>query len=665
MREQLEQIRDTIRRYDHHYYVLDSPIVPDSEYDRLMIELLKIEHEHPEWVTADSPTQRVGHGHNVQMQPIQHLSPMLSLGNVFTEEELQQFMRRITDKVVAMDTLEFSAEPKLDGLAINLIYRDGVLETAATRGDGQIGEDVTLNIKTIPAVPLRLLNGPHPGVVEIRGEVYMSKLSFENLNHQAIKHGTKTFANPRNAAAGSLRQLNPEITASRELSIYIYGIGVCDAFVLPDCHSEQLALLKSWGLRISPENMIVKGEKGCLEYYSNILARRTQLPYEIDGVVYKLNRIDLQKELGFVAKAPRFACAHKFPALEEMTIVKSVDFQVGRTGVITPVARLEPVNVAGVVVSNATLHNRSEIKRKDIHIGDTVIIRRAGDVIPEVVQVVFEKRPDHVKDIVFPESCPACQSAIEFEEQGIVARCSGGRSCPAQLLGALKHFVSRKAMNIEGVGEQLLQVLIERGLIHDVADLYYIDTKQWLALPRMAKKSVTNLMNAIETSKKTTFARFIYSLGIREIGEVGAKILANSFQEFDKLKQATQEELMNCSEIGPVATLAVLNFFRQKESLAICEKLINAGIHWEKQEQQMLNVESPFYQKTVVLTGTLSSMDREQAKAILEKMGAKITGSVSKNTSFLIAGESAGSKFEKAVELGIKILSEQDFLKLL
>ena len=665
MKEQLEQLRETIRRYDHHYFVLDNPLVSDAEYDRLMQELLKIEHEHPEWVTSDSPTQRVGHGQLVQMHPIKHLSSMLSLGNVFSEEELQQFMRRITDKVGLMDGLEFSAEPKLDGLAINLIYRDGVLESAATRGDGQIGEDVTLNIKTILAVPLRLLNGPHPRVIEIRGEVYMSKLSFEKLNHDAIKRGTKTFANPRNAAAGSLRQLNPEITATRELSIYIYGIGVCDEFVLPQRHTEQLELLKSWGLRVSPENQMVKGEIGCLEYYFNILTRRNQLPYEIDGVVYKLNQIDLQKELGFVAKAPRFACAHKFPALEEMTIVKDVDFQVGRTGVITPVARLEPVNVAGVVVSNVTLHNRSEIKRKDIHIGDTVIIRRAGDVIPEVVQVVFEKRSNHVKEIIFPDFCPACQSPIELEEQGIVERCSGGRNCPAQLLGALKHFVSRKAMNIEGVGEQLLQLLIERGFVRDLADIYYIDTKQWLSLPRMAKKSVKNLMNAIETSKRTTFSRFIYSLGIREIGEVGAKTLANHFQDFEMLKNATQDELMNCSDIGPVAAFAVLTFFNQKESLEICEKLIQSGIHWEKQVPQIFNEESPFYQKTVVLTGTLSSMDREKAKSLLEEMGAKITGSVSKNTHFVIDGESAGSKYEKAVELGVKILSEQEFLELL
>lgn len=665
MKEQLEQLRETLRRYDHYYYVLDNPLVPDAEYDRLMMQLLQIEKEYPEWVTSDSPSQRVGHGQMTPMQPIQHLSPMLSLGNVFAEEELQLFMNRISEKTKEVEQLEFSAEPKLDGLAINLVYQNGILVSAATRGDGQVGEDVLLNVKTISAVPLRLLNGPHPHIIEVRGEVYMSKMSFQKLNQDAIKKNLKTFANPRNAAAGSLRQLNPEITASRDLSIYIYGVGQCDGFEMPDTHIAQLQLLQSWGLRISPENKCVKGISGCMDYYQSILERRSQLPYEIDGVVYKVNQIALQRHMGFVAKAPRFACAHKFPALEELTLLREVDFQVGRTGVITPVARLEPVNVAGVVVSNATLHNLSEIRRKDIHIGDMVIIRRAGDVIPEVVQVVLEKRTNHVREIHFPTICPVCESPIAFEEQGIVARCTGGRKCSAQLLGGLKHFVSRKAMNIEGVGEQLLQALIDNHLVHDIADLYYIETKQWLSLPRMAKKSVENILSALALSKNTSFSRFIYALGIREIGEVGAKTLATQFMDLEALQRASFDELMTCPDIGPVAAQAVVNFFQDQQSLEICNKLIQAGVNWVKQDKKPENTQSPFYQKTIVLTGTLSSMDRENAKNLLEGKGAKITSSVSKKTDYVIAGENAGSKYEKAIECGVAILTEEDMIKML
>lgn len=665
MKEQLEQLKETIRRYDHHYYVLDNPLVPDIEYDRLMKQLLEIENEHPEWITFDSPSQRVGHGQVNQMQPIQHLSPMLSLNNVFSDEELQVFMNRIEEKGIKIDEVEFSAEPKLDGLAINLLYRHGVLVSAATRGDGRIGEDVLANIKTISAVPLRLLNGPHPEFIEVRGEVYMSKLSFQKLNHDAIQKGQKTFANPRNAAAGSLRQLNPDITAARDLSISIYGIGVYEGYEMPDSHVMQLSLLQSWGLRISPENRCVKGFSGCLNYYNQILEKRAQLPYEIDGVVYKVNQTSLQREMGFVAKAPRFACAHKFPALEEMTLLREVDFQVGRTGVITPVARLEPVNVAGVVVSNATLHNLSEIKRKDIHVGDTVIVRRAGDVIPEVVQVVFEKRNNDVRDIVFPTQCPACQSLIVFEEHGIAARCTGGRNCSAQLLGALKHFVSRKAMNIEGIGEQLLQTLIEQNMVHDIADLYYVETKQWLSLPRMAKKSVENILAALELSKNTSFSRLIYALGIREIGEVGAKTLATRFLNLDALKQATLEQLMSCPDIGPVASQAVVRFFQDPQALEICNKLIRAGIIWPNFELKPTNTSSPFFQKTVVLTGTLKTMDRENAKSLLEENGAKITSTVSKKTDYIVVGENAGSKYEKAVELNVTILTEEEMINML
>lgn len=662
MQKQIEKLRELIRLYDHHYYGLDEPLVPDAEYDRVMNELIDLERQHPEWIVSDSPTQRVGRALASSLEPLTHRKPMLSLNNVFSDEDLSQFIKRIQNQLGRAD-LEFSAEPKLDGLAVNLTYEQGRLVSAATRGDGLVGEDVTANIKTIYAVPLKLLGENLPPLLEVRGEVYMSKKSFQTLNQHSLHHGQKQFANPRNAAAGSLRQLNPEMTASRDLSIYVYGIGAYEDFSMPDTHWEQMILLKQWGFRVSSENQIVHGLEGCLAYHESILSMRRDLPYEIDGVVYKLNAIALQQEMGFVAKAPRFACAHKFPAMEEITCLEHVDFQVGRTGVITPVARLRPVSVGGVTVSNATLHNMSEIKRKDIKIGDDVIIRRAGDVIPEVVSVVLQNR-DVVSDIIFPACCPVCQSAIEFETDGILARCTGGFQCSAQLEGALKHFVSRKAMAIDGIGEQLIHQLVEQGWIKDVADLYQISTQQWISLPRMAKKSVQNILDSLKSSKNTTFARVLYALGIREIGEVGAKTLAKHFHNFEELKNASIEQLLALPDFGPVASLSVYEAFHHEVFLISCQKLLDAGVTWS-QSLEEVTLQEDFANKTFVLTGTLSQLTRDEAIRQLESRGAKMSSSVSKKTDVVVVGDSPGSKYQKALDLGITIMNEEALLRLL
>lgn len=662
MQEQIEKLREQIRLYDHHYYGLDAPLVPDAEYDRVMNQLIELEKQNPQWVTSDSPTQRVGRALASSLEPIAHQKPMLSLNNVFTKEDLEQFIKRIQTQLGVMN-LEFAAEPKLDGLAINLTYKNGALISAATRGDGLTGEDVTANIKTIHAVPLKLLGDHFPPFLEVRGEVYMSKKSFQSLNQYCLHHGQKQFANPRNAAAGSLRQLNPEMTASRDLSIYVYGIGACEDFILPKTHWEQMMLLKQLGFRVSSENQIVFGLKGCLDYHDVILTKRRELPFEIDGVVYKLNDIDLQNEMGFVAKAPRFACAHKFPAMEEITRLEQVDFQVGRTGVITPVARLKPVSVGGVTVSNATLHNMSEIKRKDIKIGDDVIVRRAGDVIPEIVGVVLQNRQE-VTDINFPSHCPICHSAIEHEPDGVLARCTGGLQCSAQLEGGLKHFVSRKAMAIDGIGEQLIHQLVEQGLVKDVADIYQISALQWISLPRMAKKSVQNILDSLKNSKNTEFSRVLYALGIREIGEVGAKTLAKRFQSFEALQNASLEDFLALEDFGPVAALSVYDAFHNAEFLGTCQKLISHGVTWSAKTEET-SLHPDIAHKTFVLTGSLTQLTRDEAVRELEKRGAKMSNSVSKKTDVVVVGDNPGSKYQKALELGIQIMNEDTLLQLL
>lgn len=662
--DELNNLRERIRSYDYHYYVKDEPLVPDAEYDRCFKALQQLESEHSELITPDSPTQRVGIAPVSALEPLKHRIPLLSLSNVFSTEELQAFIKRIGNEL-EHDTrdLAFACEPKMDGLAINLTYENGLLVSAATRGDGMVGECVTNNVKTISAVPLRLLTKNPPDLIEIRGEIYMPKTGFDILNQEALRAGGKTFANPRNAAAGSLRQLNPEVTRQRPLMIACYGIGACEGLVLPDTHMEQLDYLRSMGLPVTHETRLAYGLSGCLEYYDWMQSIRNELPFEVDGVVYKVNRIDLQKILGFISRAPRYACAHKFPAHEEMTKLLAVDFQVGRTGAITPVARLSPVAVAGVTVSNATLHNLDEIKRKDICIGDTVVIRRAGDVIPEVVSVVLEKRGHDVETIQFPTHCPVCGSEVECPPGEAIARCTGGLYCTAQLKRTIWHFASRKAMAIDGLGESLIEQLVDEKLIHDVADLYTLKTEALANLPRMGHKSAENLTVSLQKSKQTTFARFLYALGIRDIGETSARVLANAFPDLENLKNASIEDLMALKDIGPVAADSIIHFFREDHNLSVIDKLISCGVQWPIEKKPQLNPKHIFYDKTVVLTGTLSSMGREEAKAALLSVGARVSGSVSAKTDYVIAGEEAGSKLTKAQALGVKILSEDEFFQ--
>ncbi|STY29680.1 DNA ligase [Legionella wadsworthii] len=662
---QVNGLREKIRQYDYHYYVLDAPMVPDAEYDRIFRELVDLEKKYPELLTVDSPTQRVGGTPADAFMPVTHRQPMLSLSNVFTVEELQAFIRRVSEKLDEPQQLVFTCEPKLDGLAVNLTYENGILISAATRGDGTTGENITANIKTIAAVPLalRILNPPR--FIEVRGEVYMPKAGFEEYNKRAQESGEKIFANPRNAAAGSLRQLNPTVTASRPLAIYCYGIGACDGYDLPKTHWEQLQLLKEIGFRVSLDTKKEVGIEGCLNYYHEILAKRDQLPFEIDGVVYKVDSIPLQQQLGYISRAPRFACAHKFPATEEMTTLLAVDFQVGRTGALTPVARLAPVNVAGVTVSNATLHNMDEISRKDIRIGDKVIIRRAGDVIPEVVSVVRDQRPAFTQEIHLPKECPVCGSDVVREEDEAVARCIGGLFCKAQLKRMMWHFASRKAMHIEGLGTGLIEQLVDEGLVRHLSDLYTLDLDTLVSLPRMGKKSAQNLLRALELSKNTTLTRFLYALGIREIGESSARMLAEHFGDINLIANATEEELMNLQDMGPVGAFNVVHFFAQEHNRQVIDRLLVLGVHWPKVERKAINKEHSLFGKTVVLTGTLSTMGREEAKAKLLSVGAKVTGSISAKTDYLIAGTEAGSKLEKANALGVAILDEEQFLKIL
>lgn len=658
--QQIERLKEEIRLYDYHYYVLDAPLVPDSEYDRCFRQLQELEALHPQYLTEDSPTARVSGVAAEAFMTVAHKQPMLSLSNVFSEEELEAFMKRVHDKSGAVASeLFFTCEPKLDGLAVNLTYEKGYLIHAATRGDGAIGENITANIKTISAVPLKLRSSNPPDLIEVRGEVYIPKLAFEAYNEKAKISGEKVFANPRNAAAGSLRQLNPAITASRPLAIYCYAIGAYAGPSLPDSHWQQLAWLKELGFRVSSEIQLKQGLQGCMEYYQYMQAKRNALPFEIDGVVYKIDNMSLQKKLGFVSRAPRFACAHKFPATEEMTHLLAVDFQVGRTGALTPVARLEPVSVAGVTVSNATLHNMDEIQRKDVRIGDVVIIRRAGDVIPEVVSVVLSKRPSVTQKITLPKECPVCGSDVVREEGEAVARCIGGLFCSAQLKRMMWHFASRKAMYIDGLGSMIIEQLVDEGLVRHLPDLYRLTLPVLTQLPRMGDKSAQNLLKALEHSKKTTFNRFLYALGIREIGETSARVLADHFTDLDSLRAATAEELMKLNDIGPVVAYHVVDFFSQSHNIEVINDLLALGVHWPLAEKKEISPEGMFFGKTVVLTGSLTSMGREEAKEKLRLQGAKVSGSISAKTDFLIAGAEAGSKLLKAQELGIKIIDEE------
>ena len=660
---QIDNLRKTLRQYEYEYHVLDNPTVPDSEYDRLFHQLKALELEHPEFLTSDSPTQRVGAKPLSGFSQIRHEIPMLSLDNAFSDEEFNAFVKRIEDRLIILPKpLTFCCEPKLDGLAVSILYVNGVLTQAATRGDGTTGEDITANIRTIRNIPLQLLTDNPPTRLEVRGEVFMPHAGFERLNEYALEHGEKTFANPRNAAAGSLRQLDPNITSKRPLVLNAYGIGIAEGVELPNTHYARLQWLKSIGIPVNPEIRLCNGTNEVLDFYRDIQNKRSSLGYDIDGTVLKINDIALQNELGFISKAPRWAIAYKFPAQEELTVLNDVEFQVGRTGAITPVAKLEPVFVAGVTVSNATLHNGDEIERLNIAIGDTVVIRRAGDVIPQIIGVLHERRPDNAKPIIFPINCPVCDSQIIRIEGEAVARCTGGLFCAAQRKEALKHFVSRKAMDIDGVGGKLIEQLVDRELVHTPADLFKLDLTTLTRLERMGAKSAENALNSLEKAKSTTLARFIFALGIREVGEATALNLANHFKTLDALKAADLEQLQQVPDVGEVVANRIFVFWREAHNVAVVDDLIAQGVHWETVEVKEAS-ENLFKDKTVVLTGTLTQMGRNEAKVLLQQLGAKVSGSVSSKTDFVIAGDAAGSKLAKAQELNIAVLTEEEFLE--
>ncbi|NDC20483.1 MAG: NAD-dependent DNA ligase LigA [Burkholderiaceae bacterium] len=660
--DRYHDLQRELARLEHAYYVLDQPLVPDAEYDRLYRELLDLEAQHPDWVTPDSLSQRVGGAPLKEFMEVKHSVPMLSLNNAFEESELIGFDRRCREGL-GLDHVEYACELKFDGLAISLRYENGVLVQAATRGDGASGEDVTSNIRTIRAIPLRLQGPNLPNVIEVRGEVFMHRADFEAMNKTAAKSGEKEFANPRNAAAGSLRQLDSKVTAKRPLSFFAYGLGALEPSQwLPSTHSELLNLYEVLGLPVCRERTVVSSLDGLMKFYAGIAAKREQLPYEIDGVVYKVNSFAEQQQLGYVSRAPRFAIAHKYPAQEEITTVLGIDVQVGRTGAITPVARLAPVLVGGVTVTNATLHNEDEVRRKDVRIGDTVVVRRAGDVIPEIVSVVLDRRPSNTQVFVMPTRCPVCESHIERLSDEAVARCSGGLFCAAQRKQALLHFAQRRAMDIEGLGDKIVDQMVDLNLVRTPADLYRLGFAALVNMERMGEKSADNLLQSIAQSKKTTLARFIFGLGIRHVGESTAKDLAKHFGGIRALMDAPMDELLMVNDVGPVVADSIVSFMSEPHNREVIEQLLVSGIEFQN-EERITTVD--LSGKTFVLTGTLPTLSRDQAKEMLEAAGAKVAGSVSQKTSFVVAGSEAGSKLDKATELGIPILDEVALLKLL
>ncbi|MCG7932345.1 DNA ligase (NAD(+)) LigA [Candidatus Thiodiazotropha endoloripes] len=654
----IEVLRQQINDHNRRYYVFDDPLIPDAEYDRLMRELQSLESEYPELISPDSPTQRVGDKPLSGFDEVVHQVPMLSLDNAFDDDEMRDFERRIKDrlKLAESETINYLAEPKLDGLAVSLRYEQGSLVLGATRGDGSQGEDVTSNVRTIQAIPLKLQGEQWPDVLEVRGEVFMPKAGFERLNERARKADEKTFVNPRNAAAGSLRQLDPRMTAQRPLTFLAYGFGEVSPEHAELNLSDRINALRSLGIPTSPLMAVTEGIQGCIDYYRQLETERDDLPYDIDGVVFKVDDLELQAELGFVSRAPRWAVAYKFPAQEELTQVEAIEFQVGRTGAVTPVARLQPVFVGGVTVSNATLHNMDEVRRKDVRVGDTVVVRRAGDVIPEVVSVILEKRPASSQSVDLPDRCPVCDSEVLIAEGETVARCSGGLFCPAQRKEAIKHFASRKAMDIEGLGDKLVEQLVELEMVATPADLYSLSLEQLSGLERMAEKSAQNLLDALSKSKQTTLNRFLYGLGIREVGEATAQALAQQFLTLKAIEEADEASLQETSDVGPIVAAHIVSFFRQSHNRVVIDELLQAGIEWPV-VARVETAASSLAGKTVVITGTLSR-PRDEFKQTLQAHGAKVTGSVSSKTDYLLAGEAAGSKLTKAEKLGVTVLDE-------
>jgi len=659
----IEKLREQIRQHDYQYYVLDAPTIPDSEYDRLFRELQTLENSHAELITADSPTQRIGGTPLKGFNSITHRMPMLSLNNAFEESEVVALDRRVREGL-GIAQVEYAVEPKFDGLAITLSYENGLLTQGATRGDGYTGEDVTSNIRTIRAISTSLYTKNPPKLLEVCGEVFMLKRDFERLNQQQETRGEKIFANPRNAAAGSLRQLDPSITAKRPLRFFAYGLGATEGISPPPTHSAAMDYLGSLRLPVCKERTTVQGLQGLFDYYAAIGKSRDSLPFDIDGVVYKVNALSQQAELGFVSRAPRWAIAHKFPAQEALTVVETIDVQVGRTGAITPVARLKPVFVGGVTVTNATLHNEDEIRRKDVHIGDTVSVRRAGDVIPEVVNVITEKRPANARAFVMPTQCPICGSHVIKLDDEVVARCSGGLFCPAQRKQAILHFASRRAMDIEGLGEKLVDQLVDNELVHTLADIYRLELATLSKLERMAEKSAQNIIDALNNSKQTTLARFIYALGIRNAGEATAKDLARYFGSLQAIETADLEALQQVPDVGPIVAESIFEFFGEAHNREVIAELVQSGLKWEESAGNNRS-SGTLVGKTFILTGTLPNLSRETAKEFIEAAGGKVSGSVSKKTDYVVAGAEAGSKLDKAQKLGITLLDEAALLALL
>ncbi|MBL4606370.1 MAG: NAD-dependent DNA ligase LigA [Pseudomonadales bacterium] len=658
-------LRNNINEHSYRYYVLDAPSIPDNDYDRLFRRLQELEKNFPEVLVLESPTQRVGEKPQPHFDEVKHEVPMLSLGNAFDSEELGDFEKGIQKQLSDTSPLAYTCEPKLDGLAVSLLYENGKLVRAATRGDGSTGENITSNVRTIRSIPLALMGENIPRKLEVRGEVILPLQGFSQLNSKQIGKGEKVFANPRNAAAGSLRQLDSRITATRPLDMYCYAIGWMEGESLPATHGEVLAYLKSLGLKVNPEAAQVTGAEAVAEYCRAMAEKRSTLAYEIDGVVVKVDSLALQAKLGFVTRAPRWAIAYKFPAEEAVTQILDVDFQVGRTGAITPVARLKPVSVGGVTVSNATLHNLDEIKRLDVRINDFVVICRAGDVIPEVQRVVMAQRPDNATQIPQPKHCPVCNSELEYTEGEVIVRCDAGLACQAQLKEAIKHFVSRRALDVEGLGAKLVDQLVDEGLVNNVAELYHLNVEQLSKLERMGPKSAQNVKDALDKSKQTSLQRFLYSLGIREVGDATALALARNFGSLEKIQAANEEVLMAVDDIGPIVAQHIHHFFQQEENINVIHSLLDAGLEWDPVPVVAKSEGSQVAGKTFVITGTLALFTREQAKAKLQEQGAKVSGSVSKKTDYLVAGEEAGSKLSKAQSLGVEVIDEQQLQELL